>query len=557
MVICKREKMWSYSTGDAIASSPAIDATGNIFIGVDNGYLYKVNGVSGTLMWRYLTSSSVRSSPAIDAEGNVYVGSYDTYLYKVNGAHGTLMWRYKTGYAIESSPAIDAAGDLLINSNDGYLYNINGASGRLMWRSRTGSSVSPALDAVGNVYTISNHILYKINGTGGIRMWRYMTTGAFTSPVIDASGNVFVAAGDYAFKINGTSGVVMWAYECSAWVDLYAIDSHGRMLLSCFDTLHSVEGASGELIWSYTVPKGLLSSSYPAIDASGNVFVDAGALYKLSRTCYVEDISTCPSRFQWYVHDEPYVVIGIAVGFVFFFIMAMYSLFDWANKMEASTGLVVVASLIGGIDLLGDILYLLTQDFYVDSLFYVSTGLLIVPFFVFAVTTWRVWTLLIYQHIVRTRRALSFRGFDLGSAGLQVRCSFFLFSALVFFWNWRGLKEPAYEELDTFVKVIHTFLVSVVNPVVPFLQMFVLTPILPVLLPVSLALGVVFYVFCMVIDTASILFFPSALVLAFYTKFIHMAVRVVDTKPPNIHNTRISFLERFCGEAGRFCEKMF
>ena len=67
-------------------------------MGCDDGRLYAVNQY-GTLKWSFLTGNAIKTSPAIGEDGTVYVGSYDGRLYAIR-PDGKLKWSYKTTGAI-------------------------------------------------------------------------------------------------------------------------------------------------------------------------------------------------------------------------------------------------------------------------------------------------------------------------------------------------------------------------------------------------------------------------------------------------------------------------
>jgi outer membrane protein assembly factor BamB len=71
--------VWNYTTGGAVASSPAV-ADGVVFVGSYDGKVYAFNASNGNLVWSYTTDDMVVSSPAV-ADGKVYVGSYDHIVY--------------------------------------------------------------------------------------------------------------------------------------------------------------------------------------------------------------------------------------------------------------------------------------------------------------------------------------------------------------------------------------------------------------------------------------------------------------------------------------------
>jgi hypothetical protein len=55
------------------------------------------------IKWQFHTGAQVLSSPTF-ASGTVYVGSSDHFLYALDAATGTLKWKFKTGERITSSP---------------------------------------------------------------------------------------------------------------------------------------------------------------------------------------------------------------------------------------------------------------------------------------------------------------------------------------------------------------------------------------------------------------------------------------------------------------------
>lgn len=74
-----REVLWSYRTGDAVVTSPAVtDAT--VYFGSQDGRLYAVSRTTGDKLWDYLTGDKITSSPAV-ADGMIFVGSHDGRLY--------------------------------------------------------------------------------------------------------------------------------------------------------------------------------------------------------------------------------------------------------------------------------------------------------------------------------------------------------------------------------------------------------------------------------------------------------------------------------------------
>ncbi|RKZ10313.1 hypothetical protein DRQ25_03250, partial [Candidatus Fermentibacteria bacterium] len=71
--------------GAVITSTPALNVTGSMFFGADNGCLHSFSP-SGFSLWKFQTLGTVRSSPVIGIDGTVYFGSDDHRIYAVEGS---------------------------------------------------------------------------------------------------------------------------------------------------------------------------------------------------------------------------------------------------------------------------------------------------------------------------------------------------------------------------------------------------------------------------------------------------------------------------------------
>ena len=94
---------WNYGTEGNFASFAT--PNGIVYIGSDDHNVYALNANTGAKIWNYTTGDVVESSPTI-ANGIVYVGSWDHNVYALNGSTGTKVWGYETGDAVWSSPTV-------------------------------------------------------------------------------------------------------------------------------------------------------------------------------------------------------------------------------------------------------------------------------------------------------------------------------------------------------------------------------------------------------------------------------------------------------------------
>jgi parallel beta-helix repeat protein len=111
--------LWSYATGGAVLSSPAV-VDGRVYVGSDDHKVYCLNASTGAFIWSYTTGSYVSSSPAV-CFGRVYVGSQDKKVYCLNATTGARIWSYTTGKWVSSSPAV-ADRMVFIGSCDNKVY---------------------------------------------------------------------------------------------------------------------------------------------------------------------------------------------------------------------------------------------------------------------------------------------------------------------------------------------------------------------------------------------------------------------------------------------------
>ena len=106
---------WTFHTGGYIAASPVV-ASGVIYIGSRDGYVYALDAHSGEQLWTHQTGSMIdRSSPAI-ANGAVYIGTDGGVLYALDARLGDQLWTFREGGAIFPNSAVVANGMVYIGS---------------------------------------------------------------------------------------------------------------------------------------------------------------------------------------------------------------------------------------------------------------------------------------------------------------------------------------------------------------------------------------------------------------------------------------------------------
>jgi outer membrane protein assembly factor BamB/regulation of enolase protein 1 (concanavalin A-like superfamily) len=122
-------RMWSYATGGAIASQPAI-VGGVTYVGSWDGYEYALNAATGALVWKtYLgiTTGNATCNPPVAGvsaaatvlNGVVYVGGGDAYWYALDATTGAVLWKVYTGDNSAAGGHYNWSSPLIVN---GYAY---------------------------------------------------------------------------------------------------------------------------------------------------------------------------------------------------------------------------------------------------------------------------------------------------------------------------------------------------------------------------------------------------------------------------------------------------
>jgi outer membrane protein assembly factor BamB len=263
------QTLWSYTTGGAVESSPAV-VNGMVFVGSDDYNVYALNASTGAKIWNYTTGNIVSSSPAV-ANNEVYIGGWAQNVYALNGSTGAKIWNYSTGTYVFSSPAT-AYGRVYIGSQFG-VYALNASTGKKAWNYTAGAVESSPAVVNGMVFVGSdNDKVYALNASTGALEWSYTTGGeVFSSPAV-AGGRVFVGSyDDNVYALNASTGKKLWSYTTGSSVESSPAVAGGRVFVGSDDTkLYALNASTGKQLWSFKTGNYVHSS--PAV-AGGLVFV--------------------------------------------------------------------------------------------------------------------------------------------------------------------------------------------------------------------------------------------------------------------------------------------
>lgn len=275
-------------TGGAVQSSPAIDVSGTVFVGSDDGNLYAASG--GTQWVCYAVGSPILSSPALSGGGLVYVGADDARLYAVYTANCTLAWSWTAAAKIRTSVVLGADGGTVYiqtasGTTAGVVTALNGTDGSVLWQfpfawdgtSQTlafGNNSVLLVDAASNLYALqpeSGAVVGSATSMPGIH-------GARAVAVQRAS--IYVGSAGALSSFNISSNSVSWTVLYANLVPAVAVGPSGTIVAVSSQSICASTATGG---WLWTTPANCTVLASPAIDAAGTVYAgcNSGDIFAL------------------------------------------------------------------------------------------------------------------------------------------------------------------------------------------------------------------------------------------------------------------------------------
>lgn len=154
------------------------------------------------------------SSPAIDGTGNIYIGNNDFNLYSISN-NGSVNWTYATQNELFQSPVIDNNGNILFASEDNICYSVSPSGDENWQRSFTQGDEIPLFIAVRDdntaIITFGNSTrIMCFDAATGIELWITdlpipLDENGITGVTIAENGQILVFGGQHVMGIAGSS----------------------------------------------------------------------------------------------------------------------------------------------------------------------------------------------------------------------------------------------------------------------------------------------------------------------------------------------------------------
>src|SRR6267378_4892951 len=277
----KLSLLWSFSTGRAVKSSPAIEGK-RVFFGSADANVYALDLADGKKVWAFSAGQPIESSPLV-LDDKVYIGSGDGVLYALEAGTGKLVWKYKTGEKILGGPnwfkmprgaALPVTGKdaeprdrtlILVGSYDFKLHCVDARSGEAVWTYESGNYIngSPAISEGRTVFGGCDALLHVISLADG-KQEKEVEAGAYIAgSVALENGRAYFGQFENEFLcVDLKEGKQAWSfrdrnfpYFSSPAVAKDRVVFGGRDKL-----LHCVKKEDGSPLWSFAT-RGKLDSS--------------------------------------------------------------------------------------------------------------------------------------------------------------------------------------------------------------------------------------------------------------------------------------------------------
>lgn len=203
------------SDSDWVVSSPMI-VDGYIYIGSDDGNLYKFDITDGAQVWNYTanadTIASFWSSPCVDVENNMVFMNAGG-LHAVDLETGEQVWYFDTSLREFSSPVV-YDGVVFFGTYNQYVYALDEFTGDVVWYYEAGEyeygqKVEGSGGAVSTTLAITDTMVFGAEQTTYSEEGYYCDYNIFSLPREDPNGNGVIEHSE-----------IFWKYEIGEHIPL-------------------------------------------------------------------------------------------------------------------------------------------------------------------------------------------------------------------------------------------------------------------------------------------------------------------------------------------------
>lgn len=320
--------LWSFQTGDAIASSPVV-GYGLVFVGSTDGKLYALKAATGDSLWAFDSGDDIEAPPML-FDSTVYIGNLSGDFFALNALTGERQWTFTTDGEIYGSANHVTAPNgfdqwVVVGSYDFKTYCFDAKSGEKQWEYESDNFINgaPATDGQVVVFGGCDESLHLVSIADGHKIgevvagsyiagsaafvdgraylghydgellcidvakqkivWRYNDDGAagsfFSTPAVTKDYVIIGSRDSNVHCVNRKSGEKVWSFKTRDDVDSSPVICGDKVVVGSNDgRLYLLNLKDGKMLWSYEIGSDIIGS--PAV-THGFVFIgaDDGRLY--------------------------------------------------------------------------------------------------------------------------------------------------------------------------------------------------------------------------------------------------------------------------------------
>ncbi len=279
-----------FHTGNAIFSTPIIDAKERIYLGSADHYFYAFDPHKGRELWKYDAGEIIDCAGCIDKDNTVYIATGCSKIHaftpegKEKWTYDNLVNRRKEQFTFSSNFWFEANivlgpgdGAIYVANDDFFLYKMT-TDGKIIWGYRTGFMVwsAPSFWKDGTVYSAGfDHILYALEMNSGKIKWKKDLHGALVgSPAISETGILYQTSFNGSiYALNCQNGAKIWEYKTGSHVYASAAISLDNTVYfgSTNGTFYALNGKTGKIKWTYYIGDPIRASASIGPDPEAKV----------------------------------------------------------------------------------------------------------------------------------------------------------------------------------------------------------------------------------------------------------------------------------------------
>lgn len=248
---------WKFPAGDSTVgnfeSTPTLDA-GSLYVGADDGQVFKLDAKTGAQTWVKKVGGAVRSSPIISG-ALVYFGSADRSCYALSLDSGQTVWSFVTQGPVTASPTL-LGNQVIFASSDNILYGLNAKGGEQVWTVHLPSDPSPAgpIYGDGNMYVGAGTAVYQIGPRGANAHALHDFGVAVTAPPTFNAGMLYIVTQDRKVTALNARGRVRWTANLDYLSNAAPLLAGDLLLVPTqHGILYGFDAQTGTLKWQYVV----------------------------------------------------------------------------------------------------------------------------------------------------------------------------------------------------------------------------------------------------------------------------------------------------------------